>query len=1159
MTLDPFTVTAETEGYMVKDTLAGARVRTNLADTPSALSVINAKLMQDLAVTDAQTLLIYTNNTEVAGLGGNFSGTVSRGAGIAVSAPAEGSRLVNPAGTNRTRGLTAMDNTRNYFLTDIPWDGYNISRVDISRGPNSFLFGVGSPAGISNVSTNEANFSGGGKFEARLGSFGSTRESLDYDQILLPSQLAFRIAMVNDDAKYEQKPAYNHAKRLYAAVRFDPKLLDTASTHTRIQANFEHGDVKSNNPRELPPLDYVTGYLNDPKASKTGYNPWTYTFNDGGSDPRASAWTGNGSIGNENEWSNTATYYWDATTGALLRAGQAGWSAPTGANYGASAAGLNNIYHVHTKGFSDYAKTVNYADSNAYKGAFQGTVTYFDKTLSDPSVFDFYHKLIDGDNKREWQQWNAFDVSIVQSLFNDRLVIQAVVDHQDYRSGQEGLLNSRTPVIVLDLDSYLLTYPSWLSQAQANPNAGRPMLFGGYSSGSANETTRDNYQVTMAWDINFQRDFGAKGIWADVLGHHEITGLGGSYRSTQAQNSYKLYGIDPNWNITYNGGSKLSDNGVDWLAYIGPSLLGTTGAGANLTNLADSLKPTPYALTSYQKTWTAGTSVDPAAAWNITLADGSPLALTQADNPANYRGYTGVPTTLLNSSADMDQLRTGSSLVEQKITSKAAMYQGHFWDDTIIPSVGWRQDKTQQRGNVAVQDGTTGLYPRIDRITDSGVSDTTTSKSYGVAVHLPKGIKKNLPDGTDVSLYYFHGANETPKVRYGIDGSQLPNESGKTDDYSIQFDGFKNHLTVRLTYFKTIDNNAAASYGQPLGTNGWMIDSLPVWTVTMAACGLAVEELGQANVPSDLAGSNWIWQWAVDHPAVAKDIAASLKTDFATMFPQSYWDQYGSNVDINAVKNGDWLHVLKNNSVPWPWYGTANHSIHGQTPIIDQSIESKGYELEATIRPVKNWDITLNASRATARQTALGADAANYLNGMAKIWLGTPIGKTAIWGGYTDYGAAKTMFMQNLWAPYLVQVALTGSDQPEWRKLKYNIITNYSFDHGFAKGFNVGGAFRWQDKAILGYGIHQATVYGESAWIADVSQPIYGPTDSHFDAWFGYSHKLTAKVDWRIQLNLMNVGEKVHLETIAVEPDGTVAQQRIVNGQTYTLTSTFTF
>lgn len=65
-------------------------------------------------------------------------------------------------------------------------------------------------------------------------------------------------------------------------------------------------------------------------------------------------------------------------------------------------------------------------------------VTYFDKTLSDPSVFDFYHKLIDGDNKREWQRWNAFDVSVVQSLFNDRLVIQAVADHQDYRYGQEG-------------------------------------------------------------------------------------------------------------------------------------------------------------------------------------------------------------------------------------------------------------------------------------------------------------------------------------------------------------------------------------------------------------------------------------------------------------------------------------------------------------------------------------------------------------------------------------------------------------------------------------------------------------------------------------------------------------------------------------------------
>jgi len=99
--LDPFSVTTEHEGYKATDTLGGGRVRTKLVDTPSAISVITPKFMQDLGITNAQDLFVYTNNTEIAGLGGNFSGVTTRGEGISVSGAAEGDRLKNPAGITR--------------------------------------------------------------------------------------------------------------------------------------------------------------------------------------------------------------------------------------------------------------------------------------------------------------------------------------------------------------------------------------------------------------------------------------------------------------------------------------------------------------------------------------------------------------------------------------------------------------------------------------------------------------------------------------------------------------------------------------------------------------------------------------------------------------------------------------------------------------------------------------------------------------------------------------------------------------------------------------------------------------------------------------------------------------------------------------------------
>jgi hypothetical protein len=60
-------------------------------------------------------------------------------------------------------------------------------------------------------------------------------------------------------------------------------------------------------------------------------------------------------------------------------------------------------------------------------------------------------------------------------------------------------------------------------------------------------------------------------------------------------------------------------------------------------------------------------------------------------------------------------------------------------------------------------------------------------------------------------------------------------------------------------------------------------------------------------------------------------------------------------------------------------------------------------------------------------------------------------------------------------------------------------------------------------------------------------------------AWIGHNCKVTSKIDWKIQLNLRNVGERPHLIAASVEPDGTFAQQRIEEGQIYNVTSTFSF
>jgi len=395
-------------------------------------------------------------------------------------------------------------------------------------------------------------------------------------------------------------------------------------------------------------------------------------------------------------------------------------------------------------------------------------------------------------------------------------------------------------------------------------------------------------------------------------------------------------------------------------------------------------------------------------------------------------------------------------------------------------------------------------------------------------------------------------------VRYAIDGSLLPNESGKTDDYSIQFDGLKGRLTARLTYFKTQNSNASASVGQPLGT--YAVRALPEWTLALHAYSMAHQtfprdENGYYLVPSSWdswtreSWANWPYGWMSEHPEEAAMANADMMTKFTELYPQSYWDAYGYNIDVEAIKRGDWSHVVKGTDFPYfpPQMGGGD-TVHGEYPTIDQNLESKGFEFEMTFRPVKNWDITVNASKVDATQTGLGAAAAKQLTGMADLFLGSGVQYAGIWGGYEG---AKNMFLTDIWAPYLTQVALIGGEQPEMRKYRFNAISNYRVVDGWAKGVEIGGAWRWEDKAILGYGIHETEIYGEKAWIADVSKPIYGPTESHFDAWIAYQRKLNSKIDWRVQLNVRSVGEDTHLVTVAVEPDGSVAQQRIMSGATY--------
>src|SRR5687767_8118233 len=220
--LSPFVVQENTDqGYYASQTLAGGRLRQDIKDLGTSIQVVTKELMDDLGVTGVEELFQYTTSTEVAGILGNFTGAVDGGGGETNT----GEARRNPDGTTRVRGLAAPDRARNFFKTDIPFDSYNTDRIDINRGANSFLFGLGSPAGLTNTGLVKARFRDTNELSTRIGSGGknpSYRGSFNLNRVLIKDTLAIHGALLMDRTQYRQQPTYKDDDRQYGAITYRP-------------------------------------------------------------------------------------------------------------------------------------------------------------------------------------------------------------------------------------------------------------------------------------------------------------------------------------------------------------------------------------------------------------------------------------------------------------------------------------------------------------------------------------------------------------------------------------------------------------------------------------------------------------------------------------------------------------------------------------------------------------------------------------------------------------------------------------------------------------------------------------------------------------------------------------------------------------------------
>ncbi|MDP0501829.1 MAG: TonB-dependent receptor plug domain-containing protein [Verrucomicrobiota bacterium JB022] len=1078
--LSPFTVNAsEDTGYRASSTLSGTRLRSNLSDVAASVSVVTKDFMEDVNANDLGVLLNYTVGTEVAGVSGNYSGSSASSNYVDFDSVNR-----SPSTSTRFRGLSVADTTRDFFATDVPMDSYNVERVDLNRGANSMLFGLGSPAGIINSTLISAQLKETkSNLKLENDQYGSFRQSLDHNQVLIKDKLALRVAVLHDDQKFQQDPAFIEDWRVYGTATW--QILP----NTRLRVSAEWADQESNKPQNRPPMDSFTWWWD---VGQPVYDPTTNQvtlLGEAPENPLVNPRSASGSR-NSNIINGQMNSAWSSNVGVILEdPNQKGFGiSGTGAqaiearNERARVAGssLQTASMVSLQGSRQYLQQLNGGSSSPMYNFWRH------QQLSDPDVFNFYDDMIEGDNKREWAEWNTVTAVLEQHFFENTLGFEVAYDHEEMDFGYYNPFNSTGYTIYLDINTKL-------PNGEPNPNLGRPFI-ADYGWGSSSSTVRDATRLTGYYELDFNKY--NDGWIGKLLGRHTFTGnfnrqtvdgevfqgrptlMGLDYITSEAETYHPAGGLS---RYSYE-----SRRAMIQTAYIGDSVIGLGDAGAaDLTgiNVQTGVRDLDSVDVLYYQSPLNGST---------TLADWE------------VRNFDLVQN-------DEHDFRTTSSVTNRtrgEYDSLAFIAQSFWWDGVFVTTAGWRQDDydTFEAGG-APYDPETGLRIIDDSYrAQPSLSDRQQTFGYGCVFHLRPFIQRYLDKDIGLSLIYNQSDNFRPTAqRYDQLGHELDPESGETEEYGVLLDVFDSRLTLRVTHYESSSKNSTNSNLREI-QNAFARE--PGFVVENNATGL------NNDLPEALAA----WD-------------AWMASPLGQQFLDTFEYRYETDVDGNT---------------------SYTHEDRINTVVSTSDTVSKGWEFEATINPTPNWRISMNAARNEAERDNTASTFAYVLEeSIMPVWAG-PAGDLR-----RSATSNETLreHAQSEYAKFQRELMLDGQSNPEIRKWRFNLITNYKFTEGPLKGFNIGGGIRFQDKAEIGYGVTGTSP--EDAQY-DVTQPYYGPSITNYDAWIGYSRRV-GPVWWNVQLNVRNIGVGDELIPVNAQPDGSISAWRIREPMVFTLRNSFYF
>ena len=753
----------------------------------------------------------------------------------------------------------------------------------------------------------------------------------------------------------------------------------------------------------------------------------------------------------------------------------------------------------------------NRADANA---------SISNSVLSDEDdwVFDFRNNTLTGTENTSYSSFDATNIVLEQKL-SENAGLELAYDKQNSKDGWLDRASNQVNVDTSEYFNYFFeTEDDGTPIMVPNPRVGRPYRAGRDSFADAT-SKREALRLTGYYDLDL-RD--SENGW---LGRHVFTALY-SDQSREVYEQSDSYGIvsageiervlEANRNRGYSTASydRMARN----VRYLGPKIGGRpTSNNPALASRTTAATPRIQEISAVMYDSTADPIFD-GHKGAYRQIDGSPLVL----NPVN-----------------------NASIDRQEIESIAITAQSYFLNDNIVATYGWRQDEA-----AAWRDDSpefTAEAIALPETLELGSTPNNTVKgdafTWGVVGHLPNDW---MPAGIGISAHYGVSENFVPSPgRITILNEPHANPAGETTEYGFSVDLPEQNFYVRFNWFETVSANQ---------TDGSM---------------------GNGSIP------NYERLWYNGVRSSLQELEERVPGDPS----QGYWPNNIGWEDLYAVPPLGMREALWTPVDPGPGSGTAvSVSDRGNPNVTGVSdFSSEGMEIEGVWNPTKNWTFMFNVAQQKAIKTNVLKSWQAYFDIREPQWLamGDLLSRPNTYQKYDDLNGngmpdlgepstATTIFKQTRatqWGRLLQNTLREGALLDEVREWRFNIATSYRFDDDSAlKGWAVGGGYRWQDEVGVGFRNGFLTddprlpVGLDEIAVADVTQPLYGPSEANLDLWTRHTRMIMDdKVEWRLQLNVRNVLNNDDLIITRKSGDDVPASIRIMNPINFRLTSTFSF